>query len=149
MKITKLFMLTILTFLFFLQSNLMSASENFYKEAVNHFENKNFEKSKFLFQRNLVFNPKDDLSYLYLAKIYKEEKNDKELEKNLNTTLLLNPQSEEALYMLIELQLAKSNFSEVKELNEKFLLICSSLCNKKYVIAEKISNLQPDDDQKE
>ena len=141
-------MLTILTFLFFLQSNLMSASENFYKEAVNHFENKNFEKSKFLFQRNLVFNPKDDLSYLYLAKIYKEEKNDKELEKNLNTTLLLNPQSEEALYMLIELELDKSNFSEVEKLNATFVLICSSLCDKKFVIEKKLDSLQTNDDTK-
>ena len=148
MKITKLFMLTILTFLFFLQSNLMSASENFYKEAVNHFENKNFEKSKFLFQRNLVFNPKDDLSYLYLAKIYKEEDNKKEVEKNLDTTLLLNPKNEEALFMLIELQIEKSNFSRAQKLSQQFSLICSSLCNKKILITNKIQDLKSDKENK-
>ena len=80
---------------------------------------------------------------MYLAKIYKEENNKNETEKNLNTTLLLNPTNEEALFMLIELQLERSNFSKVKELNEKFLLICSKLCNNKSIIAEKIKNLKP------
>ncbi|SVB07198.1 uncharacterized protein METZ01_LOCUS160052 [marine metagenome] len=96
-----------------------------------------------MFQKFLVFNPKDYLSYLYLAKIYKEEDNKNETEKNLNTTLLLNPKNEEALFMLIELQLERSNFSKAKELNERFLLIWSKLCNNKSIIAEKIKNLEP------
>ena len=127
----------------------MASSENFYKEAVNYFKKKDFVKSKFLFQRHLVFNPKDDLSYLYLAKIYKEKNDNKKLEKNLDTSLLLNPKNEEALYMLIELQLAKSNFSKVKKLNETFSLICISLCDKKTAIAEKISNLKSNNDNKQ
>jgi len=45
--------------------------------------------------------------------------------------------------MLIELQLERSNFSKAKELNEKFLLICSKLCNNKSIITEKIKNLEP------
>ena len=36
------------------------------------------EESKFLFQRNIVFNPKHAKSYLYLAKIYNSEENEKE-----------------------------------------------------------------------
>ena len=83
------------------------------------------------------------MSYLYLAKIYKEEDNKNETEKNLNTTLLLNPTNEEALFMLIELQLERSNFSKAKELNKKFSLICLKLCNNKSIIAEKIKNLEP------
>ena len=55
----------------------------------------------------------------------------------------MNPQNEEALFMLIELQIERSNFSKVKELNEKFSLICSKLCNNKTIIAEKIKNLEP------
>ena len=46
------------------------AKENFYAEAKNKFDKKKLEDSKFLFQRNIVFNPKDAKSYLYLAKIY-------------------------------------------------------------------------------
>ena len=90
-----------------------------------------------------MFNPKHFISYLYLAKIYKEEKNNEELKKNLDTTLLLDPKNEEAIYMLIELEIEKSNFSKVKELNDKFLQVCSDLCNKSLVIEEKIKNLEP------
>ena len=141
----KLFPLIFLLSLFLFNSSFASNS-SFYKDAINEFEKKNFEKSKFLFQRYLVINPKDYSSYLYLAKIFEEEENQIEVEKNLNTTLLLNPKNEEALYMLIELQLSLSNFSKVKDLNEKFALICSKLCNKKVFIAEKMNNLQTSDE---
>ena len=141
----KLFPLIFLLSLFLFNSSFAS-NNSFYKDAINEFEKKNFEKSKFLFQRYLVINPKDYSSYLYLAKIFEEEENQIEVEKNLNTTLLLNPKNEEALYMLMELQLSLSNFSKVKDLNEKFALICSKLCNKKVFIAEKMNNLQTSDE---
>jgi len=138
------FFYLILFAVFLVNSNAsVNAKENFFDKAIKLYNNKNYEDSKFLLQRNIVFNPKDHLSYLYLAKIYKEEKNDKELKKNLDTTLLLNPRNEEALYMLIELNIEKSNFSKVKELNETFLLVCSKLCSKKLIIAEKIKDLEP------
>ena len=126
----------------FLSSNLFASNQKFYNDAINEFDKKNFTKSKFLFQRHLVINPKDFSSYLYLAKIFEKEKNMTEFEKNLNTTLLLDPKNEEALYMLIELQLSLSNFSKVKHLNEKFSLVCSKLCDKKISITDKIYNLQ-------
>ena len=139
----KFFYLILFTVFFIVLNSSVNAKENFFGKAKKLYDNKNYEDSKFLFQRNIVFNPKDHLSYLYLAKIYKEEKNNAELEKNLDTTLLLNPKNEEALYMLIELHIEKSNFSKVTALNEKFLLICSKLCNKKLIIAEKIKDLEP------
>ena len=107
------------------------AEENFYKRAKEKFDKKEFEDSKFLFQRNIVYNPKDAKSYLYLAKIFKSEENEKEHIKNIKTTLLLDPKNEEAMYMLINYQIKKSNYSKVKELKENFLIICKSLCNKK------------------
>ena len=138
----KIFYLFLFAVFFINLNSLVNAKENFFHKAKKLYENKNYEDSKFLLQRNIVFNPKDYLSYLYLAKIYKEEENKMELEKNLDTTLLLNPKNEEALYMLIELHIEKSNFSRVKELNETFLLICSKLCDKKLIIAEKIKDLE-------
>ena len=63
-----------------------------------------------MFQRNIVFNPKDAKSYLYLAKIYNSEENEREEEKNLNTTLLLEPNNEEAMFMLINIRLKRSNY---------------------------------------
>ena len=137
------FFYLILFAVFLVNSNAsVNAKENFFDKAIKLYNNKNYEDSKFLLQRNIVFNPKDHLSYLYLAKIYKEEENKIELEKNLDSTLLLNPKNEEALYMLIELNIENSNFSEVKKLNEKFLLVCSKLCNKKMLIVEKLKDFE-------
>ena len=138
----RLFVLQILIIFLFLSNGSIASSQNIFEDAKVYFEKKDYNQSKFLFQKFLVFNPKDHLSYLYLAKIYKEEDNRDETEKNLNTTLLLNPKNEEALFMLIELQLERSNFSKAKELNEKFSLICSKLCNNKSTIAEQIRNLE-------
>ena len=137
------FVLQILIIFLFLSNNSITSNQNVFEDAKIYFEKKDYIQSKFLFQKFLVFNPKDYSSYLYLAKIYKEEDNKNETEKNLNTTLLLNPNNEEALFMLIELQLERSNFSKAKELNEKFSLVCSKLCNHKIIIAEKIKNLEP------
>jgi len=131
----RLFVLQIIIIFLFLPNSSIATNQNVFDDAKIFFEKKDYDQSKFLFQKFLVFNPKDYLSYLYLAKIYKEEDNKNETEKNLNTTLLLNPKNEEALFMLIELQLERSNFSRAKELNEKFLLICSKLCNNKSIIA--------------
>ena len=130
-------------FFFVICDEHIFAVENFFSEGKVKYENKKYEEAKFLFQRNIVFNPKHFLSYLYLAKISKEEKNNKELKKNLDTTLLLDPKNEEAIYMLIELEIEKSNFSKVKKLNDKFLQVCSDLCNKSLFIEEKIKNLEP------
>ena len=145
----RLFILQILIIFLFLSSNSITSNQNVFEDAKIYFEKKDYIQSKFLFQKFLVFNPKDYLSYLYLAKIYKEEDNNKETEKNLDTSLLLNPKNEEALFMLIELQLDKSNFSKAKVLNEKFSMICSKLCNNKTIIAEKIKNLELKEDKKQ
>ena len=107
-----------------------SEEKNFFKEAKKLFDEEKYEDSKFLFQRNIVYNPKDSESYLYLAKIFKVEENKVEEEKNIKTSLLLDPKNEEAMYFLIDLELEKSNFSRVKELKEDFVLICSKICEK-------------------
>ena len=126
--------------------NLSTAEENFFKEAKKKFDEKELEDSKFLFQRNIVFNPKDAKSYLYLAKIYNSEENEREEEKNLNTTLLLEPSNEEAMFMLINIRLKRSNYLEVKELKEKFSTICSNLCEKINSIDEGLKNIEPKKD---
>ena len=126
--------------------NLMNSvlAENiFFEEGKIKYNQKKYEESKFLFQRNIVFNPKAYDSYLYLAKIYNYEENKIEEQKNINTVLLLNPKNEEANYMLIEIELKKSNYSKVKELAENFSKICDKLCDKKTSILESLKNLEP------
>ena len=127
----------------------VNAKENFFDEAKNKYDKKELEDSKFLFQRNIVFNPKHAKSYLYLAKIYQSEENEKEEIKHLKTTLLLEPENEEALYMLIDIKLRKSNFSEVKELTKNFKIICSTFCDKTKSINERLKNIEAKDESKE
>ena len=117
------------------------ANENFFQEAKTLFDKGKIEESKFLFQRNIVFNPKDSKSYLYLAKIFEKEENEVEKEKNINSTLLLEPKNEEAMYMLIDIKLEKSDIKKVEELREKFKVICISLCSKIDSIDERLSNI--------
>ena len=116
------------------------SENNFFDEAKKKFNEKKLEESKFLFQRNIVFNPKHAESYLYLAKIFEIEENESEELKNVNTTLLLDPKNEEALYMLIDIKLERSNFTEVKELQKRFEIACNSLCEKNDSIEKRLKN---------
>ena len=120
----------------------VNGKENFFKEAKSLFDNGKIEESKFLFQRNIVFNPKHSKSYLYLAKIYETEENEAEKEKNINTALLLEPSNEEAMYMLIDIKLKKSDYVKVKELRNQFEVICESLCIKIKSIDERLTNIE-------
>jgi len=137
---TKLYKFALLIFI--IVTSHAIGKENFFNEAKNLFDNGKIEESKFLFQRNIVFNPKDSKSYLYLAKIYESEENEIEEEKNINTTLLLEPDNEEAMYMLIDIKLKKSDYEKVKELRTKFEMICESLCSKIKSIDERLTNIE-------
>ena len=118
---------------------------SFFVEAKELYEKEEYDDSKFLFQRNIVYNPKDSESYLYLAKIFKNEENNSELEKNINTVLLLEPKNEEAMYLLIDIELQRSNFSKAKELREEFKKICSNLCDKIASINKRLKQFEKKD----
>jgi len=139
-KIVKIFSIL------FISLNLLSsvlAEDSFFVEGKNKYSEKKYKEAKFLFQRSIVFNPKDQDSYLYLAKIYKFEENKREVQKNIDTVLLLDPKNEEANYLLMEIELKKSNYSKVKKLAENFSKICNILCDKKTLILESLENLEP------
>ena len=140
---TKIIKLFSIFFISVILINSALAESSFFEEGKIKYDEKKYEESKFLFQRSIVFNPKDQGSYLYLAKIYKFEDNKREEEKNINTVLLLDPQNEEANYLLMEIELKKSNYSKVKELAENFNKICNKLCDKKSLILESLKNLEP------
>ncbi len=127
--------------IFFINNHAIS--ESFFDEAKQKFDQKKYDDSKFLFQRNIVYNPKNAESYLYLAKIYNSEENEKEELKNLNTTLLLDPKNEEAMHLLINYELKKSNYSKVKELKENFSMICQKLCKEINTIEKSLSDIEP------
>ena len=123
-----------------------SVEKNFFKEAKKLFDEEKYEQSKFLFQRNIIFNPKNAYSYLYLAKIFKLEENISEEEKNLNTTLLLDPKNEEAVYLLMDIEIERSNFDKVKKLKKNFESICINLCPKISSINERLKNFDTKDE---
>ena len=123
----------------------LAKENNFFDEAKKLYEEEKFEESKFLFQRNIVYNPKHATSYLYLAKIYKIEEDNSEEEKNINTTLLLEPRNEEAMYLLIEIEIDRSNFSKANELKNNFKKICSSLCDKLASIDNRLKEFEKKD----
>ena len=139
----KMIKLVFFTILIFNISNVLFAKNNFFEQGKKKFLEKEYETSKFFFQRGIVFNPKDINSYLYLAKIYNFEENKLEEEKNINTVILLDPKNEEAIYMLIKIELKNSNYLKVKELNETFSEVCTKLCKKKKSILEALKDLEP------
>ena len=134
----------IFTFIIFfgLCSSTFAQKNNFFDEAKMLFDEEKYEESKFLFQRNIVYNPKNAQSYLYLAKIFDLEENKTEQEKYINSTLLLEPKNEEAMYLLIDIELKRSNFSKVEELKKNFKKICLSMCEKLASINSRLKELE-------
>ena len=126
--------------------NISYSDENFFNKGIKLFDDKKYDDAKFMFERSIVFNPKDSKSYLYLAKIYNHKKDQKKEEKNLDATLLIDPNNEEAILMLMNIGLEKSNFSEVKKLSNTFNKVCKNLCNENEEILKKLENLEPKND---
>ncbi len=120
-----------------------SSEQNFFNKGLELYNKEKFEDARFMFERSIVFNPKDSNSYLYLAKIYNQEKNQIKEEKNLEATLLIEPRNEEAILMLMKIALEKSNYSKVKDLSEDFIKVCKTLCDENKSILDSLSNLEP------
>ena len=131
---------------FYLLSNLFNISvgnENFFNKGLELYKDKKYEDARFMFEKSIVFNPKDSNSYLYLAKIYNIEEDQKKEEKNLEATLLIEPNNEEAILMLMKIALEKSNYKKVKDLSKTFKQVCKKLCNKNKDILETLANIEP------
>ena len=136
----------ILIITLFLFTIIAKANENnFFNEAKDLFEKEKYEDSKFLFHRNIVYNPKDSESYLYLAKIFKIEEDIRQEEKNIKTTLLLDPKNEEAMLLLIDIELERSNFSKADELSKDFKKICVNMCDKNALIESRLKDFERKD----
>ena len=106
------------------------AGANYFNEGLTLYENREFDKAKFKFEQDIVFNPKNEESYLYLSKIFNEQKKKELEEKNLNTVILLNPKNEEATYNLAQLRLKESDFEGSKKLIEKLLIFAKIIVKK-------------------
>tara|TARA_B100000902_G_scaffold166156_1_gene161047 strand:- start:1253 stop:1690 length:438 start_codon:yes stop_codon:yes gene_type:complete len=116
--------------------------ESFFDEALKMYKEKKYDDAKFLFERNIVFNPKNVDSYLYLAKIYNEKEDQKKEQQNLETVLLIEPSNEEAILMSMKIALEKSNYSKVQKLSETFVKVCKNLCDENDKIKESLKNIE-------
>ena len=124
-----------LIILFFVPNNLMSNTE-FFEEGLTLFKNKKFNEAKFKFEQDIVFNPKSEMSYLYLSKIFKSFE-----KQNLNTVILINPKNEEAIYNLAKLKLDSSDYKKSKELNDRLMSLCNNFCEKSKKLKKEIEDL--------
>ena len=143
MKKTYFLVRVLIVYLFFVSGGY-AAKYNYFDKGKILFDKKEFQKSKIFFEKDIVFNPQSEKSYLYLAKIFNENNNDQEQEINLSNVLLLNPQNDEAIYMLVLLKIKQSDYNAAKELIEKFNLVCKSFCSKRPEIQEKFDKLVPE-----
>jgi tetratricopeptide (TPR) repeat protein len=123
-------------------TSLSLGKESFFEQALKMYKEKKYDDAKFLFERNIVFNPKNVDSYLYLAKIYNKREEQKKEQQNLDTVLLIEPSNEEAILMSMKIALEKSNYSKVKKLSETFIKVCKNLCDENNAIKESLKNIE-------
>ena len=136
--ISKIFKIFILLFFF---TNNLFANNQYYQEGLNLYKSKKFNEAKFKFEQDIVYNPKNEMSYLYLSKIFKKLDNVDLAEQNLNTVILLNPQNEEAIYNLARLKLDSSDYEQSKKLNKRLLSLCKKFCEKSKKLKIEIDSL--------
>ena len=130
-----------LALIFLFLPNKLMANNIYFDEGLKLFNSEKFEEAKFKFEQNIVFNPKSEMSYLYLSKIFKNLKDKNSQEKNLNTVILLNPKNEEAIYNLAKLKLESSDYQKSKELNDRLNNICDKFCDQSKKLKIEIENL--------
>jgi len=142
----KILKITTLLLVLVFSANLASSKENFFDEALKMYQDKKYDEARFMLERNIVFNPKDAKSYLYLAKIYNHEEDQRKEEYNLDTALLIEPNNEEAILMLMKIALEKSNYSKVKDLSQTFIKVCEKLCDENDEIQKSLKNIEPENE---
>ena len=139
-KIKNFFLIFIIT-IFCVQ--IAYAKNSYFDEGEKLFKEKKFSQSKYNFEKDIVFNPKNEKSYLYLAKIFKFQKKQSLEEQNLKTVILLDPKNEEALYLLTLLKLNKSDYESSQKLIGIFKKVCVKICDKQTELNKKFENLEP------
>tara|TARA_B100000963_G_scaffold219403_2_gene191291 strand:+ start:26 stop:448 length:423 start_codon:yes stop_codon:yes gene_type:complete len=133
--------LFIITSILFFMPDFLFAKSKYFQEGLDLFNKDKFEDARFKFEQDIVFNPKAELSYLYLSKIFNKQNKKNLEEQNLNTVMLLNPKNEEAVYYLAKLKLSNSDYKKSKELNQQLKLICSTFCIQSDKLKIEIENL--------
>ena len=122
--------LLILTLMFISSTSLANKTNKYFLEGEKLFLANNFKEAKILFEKDIVFDPKNIKSYLYLSKIHQNLKSQIEEEKNLKTVILLDPKNEEGLLLLTKLYLREGDFKLAEKEYNLLKKVCKSFCNK-------------------
>ena len=125
---------------FFIPTVLFGKTQ-YFSDGLSLYNKKKFEEAKFKFEQDIVFNPKNEMSYLYLSKIFKNMDKKELEEQHLNTVILLNPKNEEAIFYLAKLKLETSDYEKSKELNDRLMSLCSKFCSQSQKLKKEIENL--------
>ena len=128
-------------FILILIPNVLNAKTEYFQEGINLFNKDKFDDARFKFEKDIVYNPKNELSYLYLSKIFNKQDKKELEEQNLYTVMLLNPNNEEAIFNLAKLKLSLSDYKKSKELNKKLKLLCINFCKQSDKLKIEIENL--------
>ena len=133
--------LLLLCFIILILPEKSMAKTQYYEDGLKFFKKQKFEEAKFKFEQDIVYNPKNELSYLYLSKIFNNLEKKELEEQNLKTVILLNPKNEEAIYQLARLKLESSDYKKSKELNNRLTILCKKFCEKSQKLKIEIENL--------
>ena len=60
-------------FIIFFLPNILYSKSQYVQEGINLFKKNKFDEAKFKFEQDIVFNPKSEISYLYLSKIFNKQ----------------------------------------------------------------------------
>ena len=123
--------------------NKLFANTKFFQQGIDLYNEKKYNEAKFKFEQDLVMNPKSEMSYLYLSKIFKNLDKKNLEEQNLNSVILLNPKNEEALYLLALLNIKKSDYNKSEKLIRDLKKVCSNFCEKEDELIKKLKILDP------
>tara|TARA_B100001248_G_scaffold172182_1_gene130480 strand:+ start:3193 stop:3612 length:420 start_codon:yes stop_codon:yes gene_type:complete len=135
-----IFRICLITILLILPSAL-KANTKYFNQGLSLYKIKKFNEAKFKFEQDLIYNPKSEMSYFYLSKIFKNLENKELEEQNLNTVILLNPKNEEAILNLAKLKLETSDYKGSRELNERLINLCKKFCDQSKKLKIEIENL--------
>ena len=64
------FTIKITIFYLFVVTQVVAAQTSYFDKGKELYENKKYDKSRIFFERDIVFNPLSEKSYLFLAKIF-------------------------------------------------------------------------------
>ena len=78
-----------------------------------------------------------------MAKIFNKSENIEEENVNLNNVLLIEPNNDDAIYMLTLIKIKLSDYNKANELIEKFDLVCKNICDKSEELKNKLEKLKP------